>query len=56
MQLNSDYLFVGSKFPKSIDDNRYTKRIERAIYKAVMNKKNFTTSHFKKYLNEQISD
>lgn len=28
------------------------KGIERAIYKAVMNKKSFTTSHFKKYLNE----
>ena len=26
--------------------------IEHAIYKAVMSKKNFTTSHFKKYLNE----
>jgi len=32
------------------------KGIEKAIYKAVMNKKNFTTSHFKKFLNEQISD
>ena len=32
------------------------KGIERAIYKAVMNKKSFTTSHFKKFLNEQISD
>ena len=32
------------------------KGIEKAIYKAVMNKKNFTISHFKKYLNEQISD
>ena len=32
------------------------KGIEKAIYKAVLNKKSFTTSHFKKYLNEQVSE
>lgn len=32
------------------------KGIERAIYKAVMNKKSFTTAHFKRFLNEQNAD
>lgn len=30
VQLHGDYYFIGSKFALSIDDDRYTKRIERA--------------------------
>lgn len=41
VQLNSDYLFVGDKFPKSIDQERYTKRIERACNEMIANE-NYT--------------